>query len=39
MAGSAQNVTATIELGEDELLGAHLLARMDGVDSRDRDGI
>ena len=28
----------TIELGEDELLGAHLLARMDGVESRDGTG-
>jgi hypothetical protein len=28
----------TIELGEEELLGAHLLARMDGLDSRDAIG-
>jgi hypothetical protein len=38
MAGSAQGLTVTIELGEDELLGAHLLAKMDGVDSRDGTG-
>ena len=38
MAESAQDVTVTIELGEDELLGAHLLARMDGVDRRDGVG-
>jgi hypothetical protein len=38
MARSAQGVTVTIELGEDELLGAHLLARMDGVASRDAAG-
>jgi uncharacterized membrane protein len=38
MARSAQGVTVTIELGEDELLGAHLLARMDGIDSRDGAG-
>jgi hypothetical protein len=35
MAESAQGVMVTIELGEDELLGAHLLARMDGFASRD----
>ena len=35
MARSAQGVTVTIELGDDELLGAHVLARMDGVASRD----
>jgi cation transport ATPase len=29
----------TIELGEDELLGAHLVARMDGVESRDGAGL
>jgi len=38
MARSAQGATVTIELGEDELLGAHLLAKMDGVDSRDGMG-
>jgi hypothetical protein len=38
MARSAQGATVTIELGEDELLGAHLLARMDGVDRRDGMG-
>ena len=38
MAESAQGVTVTIELGEDELLGAHLLAKVDGVASRDGAG-
>ncbi len=38
MPRSMQDATVTIELGEDELLGAHLLARMDGVDSRDGTG-
>jgi hypothetical protein len=38
MARSTRDATVTIELGEDELLGAHLLARMDGVDTRDGTG-
>ncbi len=38
MARSAQGGTVTIELNEDELLGAHLLARMEGVDGEDRAG-
>jgi hypothetical protein len=38
MAGSEQGVTVTIELGQNEPLGAHLLARMDGVDDRDVAG-
>jgi hypothetical protein len=31
MAGFAEGATVTIELDEDELLGAHLMARMEGV--------
>jgi hypothetical protein len=35
---SAGGTAVTIELAEDELLGAHLLARMEGVDDHDRAG-
>jgi uncharacterized membrane protein len=38
MAESVQGLSVTIELDEHELLGAHVLARMDGVDSHDRAG-
>jgi uncharacterized membrane protein len=38
MAGSARRTTVTLELGEDELLGAHLLARMEGLDDHDTAG-
>lgn len=31
MARSAEGATVTIELGEEELLGAHLMARMEGI--------
>jgi uncharacterized membrane protein len=35
MGGAAQGATVTIELGEDELLGAHLVARMKGIAADD----
>jgi uncharacterized membrane protein len=35
MDGAAQRATVTIELGEDELLGAHLVARMEGIAAAD----
>ena len=38
MAESVEGVAVRIELGEDELLGIHLLAKMDGVDRRDGPG-